>query len=99
MPPQTCYIFLDNDYADWEIALVMAGLHRFSDIKVITFAFDDAPVHSMGTFPSVPTLPSIRSTPPISACSSSREGFDGKKKEKTRNYPTWSGKSWNRTKD
>ena len=42
------YVFLSEEYADWEIALVMAGMHSFGGIEVITFSLDKEPVSSMG---------------------------------------------------
>jgi putative intracellular protease/amidase len=48
MRRKTVYVFLSEEYADWEISLVMAGLHSFSDIEVITFSLDKEPVCSMG---------------------------------------------------
>jgi putative intracellular protease/amidase len=56
MDNKTCYVFLADDYADWEIALAMAGLHQFSDIKVVTFTLDDAPVRSMGNLSVQPAI-------------------------------------------
>jgi len=48
MRRKTVYVFLSEEYADWEIALVMAGLHTFSNIEVITFSLIKEPVSSMG---------------------------------------------------
>ncbi len=48
MRRKTCYVFLTDEYADWEIALVTAGLHSFGNVEVITFSLDKEPVCSMG---------------------------------------------------
>jgi putative intracellular protease/amidase len=48
MRRKTCYVFLSEQYADWEIALVMAGLHSFGGVEVITFSLLKEPVSSMG---------------------------------------------------
>jgi putative intracellular protease/amidase len=48
MRRKTVYVFLSEEYADWEISLVMAGLHSFSNIEIITFSLDREPVNSMG---------------------------------------------------
>jgi len=48
MRRKTVYVFLSEEYADWQISLVMAGLHSFSNIEVITWSLDKEPVCSMG---------------------------------------------------
>jgi putative intracellular protease/amidase len=56
MRKKTCYFFLTEEYADWEIALVMAGLHSFGDVEVLTFALTKDPVSSMGNLAVLPDL-------------------------------------------
>ena len=45
---KTCYVFLSESYADWEIGLLMAGLNSSRAIEVLTFALTKDPVCSMG---------------------------------------------------
>jgi hypothetical protein len=45
---KTCYVFLSESYADWEIGLMMAGLNSSRQVEVITFALTKDPVGSMG---------------------------------------------------
>lgn len=52
----TCYVFLSERYADHEIALLMAGLHQFSDVDVVTFSLHNEPVLSMGNLAVLPDL-------------------------------------------
>lgn len=56
MRKKTCYVFLSEEYADWEIALVMAGLHSFGGVEVITFSQTKDPVASMGNLAVLPDL-------------------------------------------
>lgn len=56
MRRKTCYVFLSEAYADWEIALVMAGLHSFGGVEVITVALTKEPVSSMGNLAVLPDL-------------------------------------------
>jgi putative intracellular protease/amidase len=53
---KTCYVFLSEDYADWEISLLMAGLHSFGGVEVITFSLTNDPVSSMGNLAVLPDL-------------------------------------------
>lgn len=48
MKKRICYLFVFNGYADWEPALVVAHLNRFSDFMIRTFSLDGKTVHSMG---------------------------------------------------
>jgi putative intracellular protease/amidase len=52
----TCYVFLSEKYADWEVALLMAGLHQFSEVDVVTFSLHNEPVLSMGNLAVLPDL-------------------------------------------
>jgi DJ-1/PfpI family len=45
---KTCYVFLSDRYADWEIGLAMSGLTSSRQVEVITFALTKDPVCSMG---------------------------------------------------
>jgi hypothetical protein len=45
---KTCYVFLSENYADWEIGLTMAGLNSSRAVEVLTFALTKDPVCSMG---------------------------------------------------
>jgi putative intracellular protease/amidase len=51
-----CYLFVFDGYADWEPALVVGGLTRYSDFDVKTFSFDGLPVRSMGNILVQPDL-------------------------------------------
>jgi putative intracellular protease/amidase len=51
-----CYLFVFEGYADWEPALVVAGLTRYSNFGVKTFSFDGLPVRSMGNVMVQPDL-------------------------------------------
>lgn len=53
---KTCYVFLSESYADWEIGLLMAGLHSSRAIEVLTFALTKDPVCSMGNLAVMPDL-------------------------------------------
>lgn len=48
MRRKTCYVFLPEKYADWEIALVMAGLRSRGNIEIVTLSRDPEPVGSLG---------------------------------------------------
>ena len=56
MRNKTCYVFLSEEYADYEIALVMAGLHSFGGVEVITFSQTKDPVASLGNLAVLPDL-------------------------------------------
>jgi len=43
-----CYLFLFNEYADWEPALAIATLRKYSNFSIVTFTKDGLPVQSMG---------------------------------------------------
>lgn len=60
----TCYVFLSEKYADWEISLLMAGLHSFSEVDVVTFSLYNEPVLSLGNLAVLPDL-SIHEVDPI----------------------------------
>jgi hypothetical protein len=53
---KTCYVFLSESYADWEIGLMMAGLHSSRAVEVLTFALTKDPVCSMGNLAVMPDL-------------------------------------------
>jgi putative intracellular protease/amidase len=47
MKNRTCALFLFDGYADWEPALAVAGLNKYSDVAIETFSVDGRPVASM----------------------------------------------------
>lgn len=51
---RNCYVFVHPEYSDWEPALAMYGLARFTDIEVVTFSIDGQPLRSGGNLPVVP---------------------------------------------
>ncbi|PSL49739.1 putative intracellular protease/amidase [Chitinophaga niastensis] len=51
---RNCYVFLFNEYSDWEPALTMYGLGCFTDINVVTFSLNGQPVTSGGKVPVQP---------------------------------------------
>lgn len=53
---KTCYVFLSESYADWEIGLMMAGLHSSRAVEVLTFALTKDPICSMGNLAVMPDL-------------------------------------------
>ena len=53
---KTCYVFLSENYADWEIGLLMAGLNSSHAIEVLSFALTKDPVCSMGNLAVMPDL-------------------------------------------
>lgn len=48
MKTRKCAFFIFNGFADWEPALVTAGLNKFSDFSVNTFSLTGRSVISMG---------------------------------------------------
>jgi putative intracellular protease/amidase len=48
MKNRTCALFLFDGYADWEPALAIAGLNKYSDVAIKTFSVSGRPVTSMG---------------------------------------------------
>src|SRR5688572_30501448 len=48
MKMRRCYVFVFEGFADWEPALAIAGLQKFTDFEVLTFSKDGKPVRSMG---------------------------------------------------
>lgn len=48
MKNRTCALFLLEGYADWEPALAVAGLNKYSDFAIETFSVSGGPVTSMG---------------------------------------------------
>lgn len=48
MKNRTCALFLFDGYADWEPALAVAGLNKYSDVAIRTFSVEGRPVVSMG---------------------------------------------------
>lgn len=48
MKNRKCYLFVFNGYADWEPALTIAALNKYSDFAIQTFSIDGLPVRSMG---------------------------------------------------
>lgn len=51
-----CYLFVYNEYSDWEPALITYALTSFTDVKVITFSIDGMPVTSGGGIRIQPQL-------------------------------------------
>jgi putative intracellular protease/amidase len=56
MKKRMCYLFVFDGYADWEPSLAIAGLQKFTDFTVKTFAIDGNPVRSMGNVKVTPDL-------------------------------------------
>ncbi|GAB3328554.1 type 1 glutamine amidotransferase family protein [Larkinella ripae] len=52
----TVYLFVFDNYADWEPAYALVGLTKFSPYQVKTFALDKKPVCSMGGLSLQPDL-------------------------------------------
>jgi putative intracellular protease/amidase len=48
MKNRSCALFLFDGYADWEPALAVAGLNKYSDVAIETFSVEGLPVTSMG---------------------------------------------------
>ena len=48
MKKRKCYLFVFNGYPDWEPALAIASLNKYSDFSIHPFSFDGAVVESMG---------------------------------------------------
>jgi putative intracellular protease/amidase len=48
MKKRLCYLFIFDGFADWEPALVTAGLTSFSDFEIKTFSISGKDVSSMG---------------------------------------------------
>ena len=48
MKKRKCFLFVFNGYADWEPALAIATLNKYSDFSVLSFSVDGSPVLSMG---------------------------------------------------
>jgi putative intracellular protease/amidase len=62
MKNRTCALFLFDGYADWEPALAVAGLNKYSDVAIRTFSVTGKPVTSMGGLEVRPqkTLPEMQ---------------------------------------
>lgn len=56
MKKRKCFLFVFNGYADWEPALAIATLNRFSDFSITSFSIDGLPVQSMGGIKVEPEL-------------------------------------------
>jgi putative intracellular protease/amidase len=56
MKKRMCYLFVFEGYADWEPAIVIAGLHKFTDFSVKTFSVDGKPVRSAGNLAVTPEV-------------------------------------------
>jgi putative intracellular protease/amidase len=56
MKKRSCYLFLFEGFADWEPALVTAGLNSYSDFEIKTFSTDGKPVKSMGNISILPDI-------------------------------------------
>lgn len=48
MKKRSCYLFIFEGFADWEPALVTAGLNAYSDFEIKSFSVDGKSVKSMG---------------------------------------------------
>lgn len=48
MKERKCFLFVFDGYADWEPALAIATLNKYSDFSIISFSVDGSPVLSMG---------------------------------------------------
>lgn len=56
MKNRSCYLFLFEGFADWEPAIVTAGLNTYSDFEIRTFSVDGKSVKSMGNLTINPDL-------------------------------------------
>ena len=56
MKTRCCFLFLFEGFADWEPAIVTAGLNSYSDFEIITFSVDGKSVKSMGNLTVKPDL-------------------------------------------
>ena len=56
MKKRLCYLFIFEGFADWEPALVTAGLNSYSDFEIKTFSADGKSVRSMGNLTVTPDL-------------------------------------------
>ena len=56
MKNRSCYLFLFEGFADWEPAIVTAGLNTYSDFEIRTFSIDGKSVKSMGNLTINPDL-------------------------------------------
>src|SRR5688500_10045933 len=54
MKSRKCFVFVFNEFADWESALVTVALQKFTDFEVATVSADNDPVKSMGNITVVP---------------------------------------------
>lgn len=57
MKKRKCFLFVFNGYADWEPALVIATLNKFSDFSIHSFSVNGLPVRSMGGLKVQPESP------------------------------------------
>lgn len=48
MKKRKCYLFIFNGYPDWEPALAIATLNKYSDFSIHPFSIDGLSVQSMG---------------------------------------------------
>lgn len=48
MKKRKCFLFVFNGYADWEPALAIATLNKFSDFSIHSFSVNGLPIQSMG---------------------------------------------------
>ena len=48
MKKRKCFLFVFDGYADWEPALAIATLNKYSDFSVLSFSVEGSPVLSMG---------------------------------------------------
>jgi putative intracellular protease/amidase len=54
MKKRKCYLFVFDGFADWEPALAIAALQRYTDFQVLTFSATGKPVRSMGNVHVLP---------------------------------------------
>ncbi|RBL93086.1 DJ-1/PfpI family protein [Chitinophaga flava] len=52
--PRKCYVYVYNQYSDWEPALAIYGLSNFTDVQVVTFSLDGQPITSGGNVSVTP---------------------------------------------
>jgi putative intracellular protease/amidase len=49
-----CFLFVFDGFADWEIAVAIAGLNQFTDFEIVVFSVDGQPVRSVGNVQVIP---------------------------------------------
>jgi putative intracellular protease/amidase len=54
MKTRKCYVFVFKGFSDWEPAITIAALQKFTDFEVLTFSHDGKVVRSMGNMAVLP---------------------------------------------